>query len=143
MLQCVNYFPFCDLRPCIVRSGHTPGRARRWTWQRSRSTTHTNLKVLPDDANLIPTMRSARDRLGRNGLRPTAMRKDRASDEKTDEAHGPYFCSLVEGHQRRVPRRQSAVHLLHLSRLDNAVDGCSRCSVTDFLSGVGSMSSSI
>jgi hypothetical protein len=58
-----------------------------------RGAAHTNLKVLPDDANLIPTMRAAAAGLG--VMCDFCHAADRASDEKPTKVTARMMFSMV------------------------------------------------
>jgi hypothetical protein len=59
-----------------------------------RGAPHTNLKVLPDDANLIPTMRAAAAGLG--VMCGFCHADDRASDEKQEKLTARMMFSMVK-----------------------------------------------
>jgi Photosynthetic reaction centre cytochrome C subunit len=63
---------------------------------------HTNLKVLPDDANLIPTMRAAVAALGVMGC-DYCHAQDRASDEKPTKVMARMMFSMVKDINAKFP----------------------------------------
>ena len=62
---------------------------------------HTNLKVLPDDANLIPTMRGAMAGLG--VMCDFCHAQDRASDEKPTKLMARMMFSMVKDINAKFP----------------------------------------
>jgi hypothetical protein len=63
--------------------------------------THKNLKVLPDDANLIPTMRGAAAGLG--VMCDFCHAQDRASDEKPAKLTARMMFSMVKDINAKFP----------------------------------------
>src|ERR1700734_1991203 len=66
-----------------------------------RGAPHTNLKVLPDDANLIPTMRGAAAGLG--VMCDYCHAQDRASDEKPTKLMARMMFSMVKDINSKFP----------------------------------------
>jgi hypothetical protein len=66
-----------------------------------RGAPHTNLKVLPDDANLIPTMRAAAAGLG--VMCDYCHAADRASDEKPTKLMARMMFTMVKDINGKFP----------------------------------------
>jgi photosynthetic reaction center cytochrome c subunit len=62
---------------------------------------HTNLKVLPDDANLIPTMRAAAAGLG--VMCDACHEQDRASDAKPTKVMARMMFTMVKDINSKFP----------------------------------------